>query len=100
MQEKSNQMADKDIWTEMKEDAESYLKSRRQPAINEVKRNLAAPRGTEQMFREALETHKDDIILLLNRFAYHNRKKSSQNRLAKLKTEKLIEFAKQVGFIV
>lgn len=90
----------KDLWTEMKEDAESYLKSRRQPAINEVKRSAASPRASEQSFREALETHKDDVIFLLNKFVYKNRKKSSQNRLSRMRDEDLIVFAKQKGFIV
>jgi len=89
-----------DIWAEMKEDLDKQLRKLRKPIINEVKKNLAAPRGTEEMFRESLKSHKNDIILLLTKFIRGKRKQSTQNRLNNMKTEKLISFAKEVGFIV
>lgn len=90
----------KDLWSEMKEDLQEQLKRLRKPAINEVKRSSAMPRGTEQMFRDELESNKDVVILLLTKFIRGKRKRSTQNRLAKMKTEKLIEFAKEIGFII
>jgi len=96
----NNEFEKKDLWAEIKEDAETYLKNRRKPIINDVKRGMALPRGTEAMFRDALEHSRDEVIFLLNKFVYKNRKRSSQNRLSRMRDEELVNFAKQKGFVV